>query len=757
MRTFAQKLNQPQRKQSPNLTRSNTPASATSHDAHPLLRLQRTIGNQAVLRLLQPRADGLEAGADNKVGPTTEDRSQPPTDDFSRTPVHTQSPITTQAKFTVNAPGDSYEQEADHIAEQVMRMPEPQPSREHQRLQTKHIGSGDAGQTAAPPIVQEVLDSPGQPLDPAMRGFMEPSFGRDFSQVRVHTDPKAAESARAMDALAFTVGRDVVFASGQYAPDMESGRRLLAHELAHVVQQGAGVPAAVSGSKGQLQRKNAPKPDPAIEQWVVDSAMRVLDDVLDNETSRIIDDSPERYRLAFEKLYQALVGHRLDRQKILGRERRELFDEAILGLAPLLTNANEGQRAKLMRRRQTMLRLEAEDRVENSLIVDNKLVEIPDDRHPREQAAVLRTHLPKLVESMQIANEQLLRLGHEQLEEVLEHLEKGGHSNIVSRLAMLHALLGAANGWLLLTDDELQHHLNNIHGFLPGVATYGELVKAIVEVGIGAVSLTATLAAAILKVTGEGVMASAAMGVAAQAGHLLGNVVAGIEIVHGIVVLLDPKATRAQKERAAFGVVSGGAWFVGKRIGGAAVGAAASFAVVATYLELKVAAYLYWQGALGINTFLMREAFEFMKQNGASMARVSENLARAGILFHEEQNPMKAEPLARIEAENAVMLATLIDWFLQHCLSSGKDMGFGTPNPAGWPGNYPIFVEAFAPLQPLRNAKSGPALASAAIAVIEKITWCLAHAGDIAVAATKGKRLHDVEQDAAKAAKGHEE
>lgn len=90
-----------------------------------------------------------------------------------------------------------------------------------------------------PPIVQDVLNSPGKPLDQATRGFMEPRFGQDFSRVRVHTDPLASESARAVNAQAYTVGEDLVFAPGQYAPETESGNALLAHELTHVVQQSA--------------------------------------------------------------------------------------------------------------------------------------------------------------------------------------------------------------------------------------------------------------------------------------------------------------------------------------------------------------------------------------------------------------------------------------------------------------------------------------------------------------------------------------
>jgi outer membrane protein OmpA-like peptidoglycan-associated protein len=88
-----------------------------------------------------------------------------------------------------------------------------------------------------PPVVREVLQSPGQPLDKETRAFMEPHFGHDFSQVRVHTNEKAAKSAEASRALAYTVGHDVVFASGRYAPELLSGQKLLAHELAHVAQQ----------------------------------------------------------------------------------------------------------------------------------------------------------------------------------------------------------------------------------------------------------------------------------------------------------------------------------------------------------------------------------------------------------------------------------------------------------------------------------------------------------------------------------------
>jgi hypothetical protein len=104
-------------------------------------------------------------------------------------------------------------------------------------LQRAAVNAAPTTSYGVPPIVHDVLNSPGQPLDAGMRAFMEPRFGQDFSQVRVHTDARAAESAQAVNALAYTAGRNVVFGTGQYATGTSSGRQLLAHELVHTIQQ----------------------------------------------------------------------------------------------------------------------------------------------------------------------------------------------------------------------------------------------------------------------------------------------------------------------------------------------------------------------------------------------------------------------------------------------------------------------------------------------------------------------------------------
>lgn len=112
-------------------------------------------------------------------------------------------------------------------------------------------GGSSAGALAS---VREVLRTPGLPLDAATLGFMEPRFGHDFGHVRIHTDASAAASATALAANAYTVGNRIVFGAGRYTPDMAQGRRLLAHELAHVVQQGRGGAAPDRNSTLAIER-----------------------------------------------------------------------------------------------------------------------------------------------------------------------------------------------------------------------------------------------------------------------------------------------------------------------------------------------------------------------------------------------------------------------------------------------------------------------------------------------------------------------
>jgi hypothetical protein len=173
-------------------------------------------------------------------------------------------PTRVQAKLTISQPGDEYEQEADRVAEQIMDTPHRKASpptaqqlwrpddTDSERNEAVLPRAGRVNPAAdssigVPYIIREVLNSPGQPLDVTTRIFFEARFGYDFSQVRVHSDPKAADSARRLNALAYAAGRDVVFGAGQYAPGTGEGRRLIGHELTHVIQQDQALNEANTG------------------------------------------------------------------------------------------------------------------------------------------------------------------------------------------------------------------------------------------------------------------------------------------------------------------------------------------------------------------------------------------------------------------------------------------------------------------------------------------------------------------------------
>jgi hypothetical protein len=164
-----------------------------------------------------------------------------------------------QPKLSIGPVDDVYEREADAVANKVVNhaaatglqhsiSPLVQTKcahcEEEENLQRKDTGRSPHGQTA-PSIVRDALQTGGHTLDGAVRGSMERHFGYDFKQVKIHTGAVAAKSADAINALAYTSGNHIVFNAGQFNPASNQGQRLLAHELTHVVQQGAASSTAV--------------------------------------------------------------------------------------------------------------------------------------------------------------------------------------------------------------------------------------------------------------------------------------------------------------------------------------------------------------------------------------------------------------------------------------------------------------------------------------------------------------------------------
>ncbi|NIM16380.1 MAG: DUF4157 domain-containing protein [Candidatus Aminicenantes bacterium] len=181
-----------------------------------ILHLQRTIGNQAVTRLIQSG--------------------------------------TIQTKLTIGTPNDIYEQEADRVAQQVMRISEPMCPKcieeEEDFVQTKL----EAGQSSHQDVISMTqihsINCPGRPLSQSTRNFFEPRFGHDFSDVRVHTCKDAVQMSKALNAQAFTYRNNIYFNKDKYNPNNSGGKRLLAHELTHVAQQ--------VGKKNDVQRETGP-------------------------------------------------------------------------------------------------------------------------------------------------------------------------------------------------------------------------------------------------------------------------------------------------------------------------------------------------------------------------------------------------------------------------------------------------------------------------------------------------------------------
>ncbi|MGC1375909.1 MAG: DUF4157 domain-containing protein, partial [Anaerolineales bacterium] len=291
-----------------------------------ILRLQRVAGNRAVTRLLQRNGvvgqgkaapvirraqdedeEKLQAkslATDTATETTSGTRMGPLWLDTGKSAKNGASPaIQAKAeaakpgKLTVSEPGDQQEIEADQVAEQVMKMPDraapPPPdddenknpngnailNRYLQREPIQRAGDGIGGGTVneATQARIEGMQQGGKPLPDSEREFFEPRMGVDLSNVRVHTDSAAADTSKELNARAYTVGPHVAFNSGEFQPGTTEGRKLLGHELTHVVQQGA-----AASRKPAVQRAAL-----SIEEAVAEAKKEVTDEDVSKEEAKI--------------------------------------------------------------------------------------------------------------------------------------------------------------------------------------------------------------------------------------------------------------------------------------------------------------------------------------------------------------------------------------------------------------------------------------------------------------------------------------
>lgn len=386
------------------------------------------------------------------------------------------------------------------------------------------------------------------------------------------------------------------------------------------------------------------------------------------------------------------------------------------------------------------------DRVDNSVRIDGLTVEMPsDDAH--EQGTILRRELQKLLPTMQIVNEQAVRLGHDAIHHEAQELLAGekGHGKSLGSLVDLQGLLMIIDGYLLMTDEEFQHHLSHVQGFFNGVATYSEFVKAATELAGGALMTSAAYAGAVAQQMGYSGAAATCSGLARGAGLVFGNIIAGIEIVHRIAVMFDPTATRQQKIDAGVSVSAGASWFIGRHLAGTAVGAAASTVILATYAELKAVAYLYWESNLGLTSALMRPAFDTLQRDGESIAIAADKLAKVNDLIAQEKDPNMLADLQRTKEVLLNRLAQSLEYLISDCQPRSAEAGV-----AQFPGAISQFRELFSMLNLYRGVTDEAKVVEGANLALKKITWALTHGADLIVGAAKHRHIdqiaHDVEQ-----------
>jgi hypothetical protein len=208
---------------------------------------------------IEPRAVAAAATrkpAESRVGSQgsrKHGQMQPCEFDFGRLPLfasdHASPTMPFQRAVTVAYPEDPLEREADRVADAVMSVRAPS-------------GPGALGPTPAIGAPTDTSSSGGSVMDPDTRVFMEERFGHDFSAVKIHTGPEAARAARSVSARAFTLSRDIVFGAGEYQPRTHEGGRLLAHELTHVIQQGA-TSSTAGAQRCECVQDKGSEPDPA--------------------------------------------------------------------------------------------------------------------------------------------------------------------------------------------------------------------------------------------------------------------------------------------------------------------------------------------------------------------------------------------------------------------------------------------------------------------------------------------------------------
>ena len=493
------------------------------------------------------------------------------------------------------------------------------------------------------------------------------------------------------------------------------------------------------------------------QQADAEVALQIAAEILRDGHSRLLASAPFEYVVALWTLKAAVTG-RESGTKLAGAERLELLE---LGGALLRTAIHdyrpteEGERwleeqynAPMLRKMAELEFVAANDRVQSSTLIDGRVYDSAHDDDPHAAAAALHAEIPKLLHALSQVNEW--NLGYHELAlhvAVTEELEKRLPAHRAIRtLQSVRNVLEGLDGLLLLSDDEFRQHVAHatIASF-EGLRTYGELVKAVVEVAGAASAVTfqaLKLAARARNWAGAAQLAEPF----ALAAKKASTVVMAIEIATNVLALFTAE-TREESVDAAVGIAQATSQTViasrkaVETLPWLERAAPPLFALSMGYHEFKLAMELCGQASLGLTSGLMQVAFERLQMHAEAISREYEHVRIAAQLAAAERDPAQRDALERVLTRKADGLGVAIDGLIVDLEPPADVTGA-----ARHPGAFPILREAFSEVLPFRGARSPEATSKAAAVAVQRLGWTFAHAQALACAATKNEHIDAAER-----------
>jgi hypothetical protein len=643
---------------------------------------------------------------------------------------------------------DSYEVEADRAADAIIRAPVT--SVDRPVMQRTPAAATPRPSLIAPESVHAALDSPAVPLEAGVRADMEDHFGTNFESVRVHTNGPASESARDVDALAYTVGSHVVFAPGEYAPNSDDGRRLLAHELAHVVQQGAAKPSVPAGAhSSNLQRKKAPRStakapgDKTRASLAWDDALRVMDVItqlleadglqflVENEKGMghlsnfppEAENVPPRWQPLLEEWWRIIVPSWTDNNgwtiSYPGDMRTTHIDAAVKATAPVVAELkSEGDAstglwlaAHYTGPVQRLRERAAGEAVRQVVdLTASKAAGGALDLGAMNDIQQLQLFTSDAIKTLRAVMTVSTRLASANLNQARE-LDKAYAAAIDSetvpkslgtvRAEKLNTALGLTQGLLYTVQTILtiSHPVKRYEKYKEEWARFGPVASStdfLKDLGVALGGATAVFGAAgfaIAKVTGKADLATKALSWGGRASTELGKInlaLNALGVIHGVVVLCDSEATPMEKTEAGVEATSGALGLAGRFIPAISpVTAALSGSLLINFYAFKGILEQSYGAYAGLMAWGLNICYADLKKTGGYISEQAMRYAAALDLAGTFNDPLKeAELLKQTEG----LRWNLVDFFIKPFMERATT-SYGRGNAD--PGVYSVLRRRF--------------------------------------------------------------